>query len=30
LVEIDGELPASVLAKVRALLQVQQAKSLHF
>jgi D-3-phosphoglycerate dehydrogenase len=30
LIEIDGELPAAVLAKVRALPQVQQAKSLHF
>ena len=30
LIEIDGELPEPVLAKVRALPQVQQAKSLHF
>jgi D-3-phosphoglycerate dehydrogenase len=30
LIEIDGELPAAVLAKVRALPQVQQAKALHF
>ncbi len=30
LIEIDGELPAAVLAKVRALPQVQQAKPLHF
>ena len=30
LIEIDGELPPEVLAKVRALPQVQQAKSLHF
>jgi len=30
LIEIDGELPASVLAKVRALPQVQQAKPLRF
>ncbi len=30
LIEIDGELPADVLAKVRALPQVQQAKVLHF
>jgi D-3-phosphoglycerate dehydrogenase len=30
LIEIDGELPESVLAKVRALPQVQQAKPLHF
>ncbi len=30
LIEIDGELPAEVLAKVRALPQVQQAKPLHF
>jgi D-3-phosphoglycerate dehydrogenase len=30
LIEIDGELPADVLAKVRALPQVQQAKPLHF
>jgi D-3-phosphoglycerate dehydrogenase len=30
LIEIDGELPDKVLAKVRALPQVQQAKSLHF
>ncbi len=30
LIEIDGELPAGVLAKVRALPQVQQAKLLHF
>ncbi len=30
LIEIDGELPPSVLAKVRALPQVQQAKPLHF
>jgi D-3-phosphoglycerate dehydrogenase len=30
LIEIDGELPADVLAKVRALPQVQQAKALHF
>ena len=30
LIEIDGELPADVLAKVRALPQVQQAKPLRF
>jgi D-3-phosphoglycerate dehydrogenase len=30
LIEIDGELSAAVLAKVRALPQVQQAKTLHF
>ena len=30
LIEIDGELPSDVLAKVRALPQVQQAKPLHF
>src|SRR5471032_2939547 len=30
LIEIDGELPNDVLAKVRALPQVQQAKPLHF
>ena len=30
LIEIDGELPADVLAKVRALPQVQQAKPLKF
>jgi len=30
LIEIDGELPDPVLAKVRALPQVQQAKPLHF
>ncbi|HEY5377960.1 MAG TPA: phosphoglycerate dehydrogenase [Pseudolabrys sp.] len=30
LIEIDGELPADLLAKVRALPQVQQAKPLHF
>jgi D-3-phosphoglycerate dehydrogenase len=30
LIEIDGELPADVLAKVRALPQVQSAKRLHF
>jgi D-3-phosphoglycerate dehydrogenase / 2-oxoglutarate reductase len=30
LIEIDGELPGPVLAKVRALPQVQQAKPLHF
>jgi D-3-phosphoglycerate dehydrogenase len=30
LIEIDGELPEPVLAKVRALPQVQQAKPLHF
>jgi len=30
LIEIDGELPEDVLAKVRALPQVQQAKPLHF
>jgi D-3-phosphoglycerate dehydrogenase / 2-oxoglutarate reductase len=30
LIEIDGELPADVLAKVRALPQVQQAKALRF
>jgi D-3-phosphoglycerate dehydrogenase len=30
LIEIDGELSADVLAKVRALPQVQQAKTLHF
>jgi D-3-phosphoglycerate dehydrogenase / 2-oxoglutarate reductase len=30
LIEIDGELPVDVLAKVRALPQVQQAKPLHF
>ncbi len=30
LIEIDGELPAAVLEKVRALPQVQQAKPLHF
>jgi D-3-phosphoglycerate dehydrogenase len=30
LIEIDGELPAEVLAKVRSLPQVQQAKPLHF
>jgi D-3-phosphoglycerate dehydrogenase / 2-oxoglutarate reductase len=30
LIEIDGELPAAVLAKVRALPQVQQARPLHF
>src|SRR5476649_1537176 len=30
LIEIDGELPEAVLAKVRALPQVQQAKPLHF
>jgi D-3-phosphoglycerate dehydrogenase len=30
LIEIDGELPDTVLAKVRALPQVQQAKPLHF
>ncbi|NWG26553.1 MAG: phosphoglycerate dehydrogenase [Pseudorhodoplanes sp.] len=30
LIEIDGELPAEVLAKVRALPQVQSAKTLHF
>jgi len=30
LIEIDGELPETVLAKVRALPQVQQAKPLHF
>src|SRR5271165_5888626 len=30
LIEIDGELPEAVLAKVRALPQVQQARPLHF
>src|SRR6185437_9303112 len=30
LIEIDGELPDDVMAKVRALPQVQQAKALHF
>ncbi|HET7190636.1 MAG TPA: phosphoglycerate dehydrogenase [Pseudolabrys sp.] len=30
LIEIDGDLPETVLAKVRALPQVQQAKPLHF
>ena len=30
LIEIDGELPEAVLAQVRALPQVQQAKPLHF
>ena len=30
LIEVDGELPADVLAKVRALPQVQQAKPLKF
>jgi D-3-phosphoglycerate dehydrogenase len=30
LIEIDGELPEDVLAKVRALPQVQSAKPLHF
>jgi len=30
LIEIDGELPPDVLAKVRALPQVQQARPLHF
>src|SRR5690242_12448613 len=30
LIEIDGELPANVLAKVRALPQVQSARPLHF
>jgi D-3-phosphoglycerate dehydrogenase len=30
LIEIDGDLPGDVLAKVRALPQVQQAKPLHF
>ena len=30
LIEIDGDLPADVLAKVRALPQVQQAKPLKF
>jgi D-3-phosphoglycerate dehydrogenase len=30
LIEIDGDLSEAVLAKVRALPQVQQAKSLHF
>ena len=30
LIEIDGDLPEGVLAKVRALPQVQQAKPLHF
>jgi D-3-phosphoglycerate dehydrogenase len=30
LIEIDGELPESVLAQVRALPQVQSAKPLHF
>ena len=30
LIEIDGDLPEPVLAKVRALPQVQQAKPLHF
>lgn len=30
LIEIDGELPESVLAQVRALPQVQQAKPLQF
>jgi D-3-phosphoglycerate dehydrogenase / 2-oxoglutarate reductase len=30
LIEIDGELPDAVLARVRALPQVQQAKPLHF
>ncbi|HET7912959.1 MAG TPA: ACT domain-containing protein, partial [Pseudolabrys sp.] len=30
LIEIDGKLPEVVLAKVRALPQVQQAKPLHF
>jgi len=30
LIEIDGELPDAVLAKVRALPQVQQAKPLRF
>jgi len=30
LIEIDGELPDDVLARVRALPQVQQAKSLKF
>jgi D-3-phosphoglycerate dehydrogenase len=30
LIEIDGDLPEEVLAKVRALPQVQQAKPLHF
>ncbi|AXK81317.1 phosphoglycerate dehydrogenase [Pseudolabrys taiwanensis] len=30
LIEIDGDLPEQVLAKVRALPQVQQAKPLHF
>ncbi len=30
LIEIDGDLPDDVLAKVRALPQVQQAKPLRF
>ena len=30
LIEVDGEMPESVLAKVRALPQVQSAKSLRF
>jgi D-3-phosphoglycerate dehydrogenase len=30
LIEIDGELPADVMAKVRALPQVQSARPLHF
>ena len=30
LIEIDGDLPADVLAKVRALPQVQQARPLKF
>jgi hypothetical protein len=30
LIEIDGELPDAVLAQVRALPQVQQAKPLRF
>jgi D-3-phosphoglycerate dehydrogenase / 2-oxoglutarate reductase len=30
LIEIDGELPSDVLAKVRALPRVQQAKPLRF
>jgi D-3-phosphoglycerate dehydrogenase len=30
LIEIDGELPEAVLAKVRALPQVQNARPLHF
>ena len=30
LIEFDGELPEAILAKVRALPQVQQARPLHF